>query len=195
MQKRIAHVLSRSNQAGFSLIEVLVVCLLTALVVGAITTTLAVSANNQVKDANYSYAQEQARAGLDSMVSQIRQATAVLSSTPNSIDMYVSLNGTALQVYYECDIPEAGTSYHECVRVQAGQGASLPPLTSGAVVIANLVDGTNANPVFTFYPSSVSPYYMTATIDVPASGGFKRGLTNSIVFSDGALMRNLDVGN
>jgi hypothetical protein len=36
---------------------------------------------------------------------------------------------------------------------------------------------------------------MTATLSVPASGGAAGGLTTSVVFSDGALMRNLNVDN
>lgn len=194
MKKRIAHLRSAS-QAGFTLVEILVVCLLLAVVIGAITTPLIVSANAGVADSNYSYAQEQARAGLDAMVSQIRQATSILSTTPNSIEMYITLHGTALEVYYECDIAQSGTSYRECIRVQAAQGATLPALTSGAVVLSNLTNATSSSPVFTFYPTSVSPYYMTATVDVPASHGAHGGLTNSIAFSDGALMRNLDIGN
>jgi type II secretory pathway pseudopilin PulG len=183
------------REAGFTLIEVLVVCLLTAVVIGAVMTPVVVSANNQKRDANYSYSQEAARAGLDSMVSQIRQATSILASTPNSIEMNVSLQGTAFQVLYECDIPQTGTSYRECVRVQSLQGATLPPLTAGRVVLRNLSNGTTASPVFTLYPNSISPYYMTATISVPASGGAAGGLTTTVVFSDGALMRNLNVGN
>jgi type II secretory pathway pseudopilin PulG len=182
------------REAGFTLIEVLVVCLLTAVVIGAVMTPVVVSANNQKRDANYSYAQEAARAGLDSMVSQIRQATSILASTPNSIEMNVNLQGTALQVLYECDVPQTGTSYTECVRVQSAQGTTPPPLTSGKVVLSNL-SGTTASPVFTLYPNSISPYYMTATISVPASGGAAGGLTTTVVFSDGALMRNLIVGN
>lgn len=199
MQNHIAHVRHAAafnqGESGFTLLEVLVVCLLLALAVGAVTTTLAASANTQLRDASYSYAQEQARAGLDSMVSQIRQATAILASTPNSVDMNVNLNGTALQVYYECDIPQTGTTYRECVRVQSAQGTALPPLTTGSVVLRNLQNGTSTSPIFTFYPVSVSPDYMTATVDVPASAGLHGGLTSSIVLSDGALMRNLNVGD
>jgi hypothetical protein len=63
------------------------------------------------------------------------------------------------------------------------------------VAIANLVNGTVPDPVFSFAPDPISPYYMTATIKVPASGGAANGLTHSIVLSDGALMRNQNVGN
>jgi Tfp pilus assembly protein PilW len=196
MHKRLGYAVGTTrSQAGFTLIEVLIVCLLTAVVVGAVATPMVVSAKNQKRSANYSYAQEQARAGLDMMVSQVRQATSILASTPNSIEMNVSLRGVALTVLYECDIPQTGTSYRECIRVQAAQGANLPSLTSGEVVIRNLINGTTASPVFTLYPTSVSPYYMTATLSVPASGGAAGGLTTSVVFSDGALMRNLNVDN
>jgi Tfp pilus assembly protein PilW len=175
------------------LVEALLVCLMMAVVLGAVFRPLITSERAQIRNANYSYAQEQARAGLDSMVSQIRQATAILSDTPNSLDMNVSLRGVLLQVYYECDIPQPGsTTYWECVRLQTSQGSTLPALSSASVVIRNLPkNGT----VFTFYPNSVAPYYMTATINVPASGGLANGLSSHIVFSDGALMRNLNVDN
>ena len=55
--------------------------------------------------------------------------------------------------------------------------------------------GTPVSGVFSFGPDPVAPYYMTATIQVPASGGMNGGLTHSIMFSDGALMRNMNVGN
>ena len=77
--------------------------------------------------------------------------------------MDVNLLGSPLQVYYECDIPQPGTSYRECVRVQSAVGATLPSLASGAVVVTNLLNGTPASPVFSFAPDP---------------------------FSDGALMRN-----
>jgi hypothetical protein len=109
--------------------------------------------------------------------------------------MNVSLNGTSLLVQYECDIPQPGTSYRECVRVQAPVGGNLPSLSTGAVVVANLQNGTSTNPVFSWGPDPNAPYYMTATIQVPASGGNNIGLGHSLVFSDGALMRNLNVGN
>ena len=191
-----AHRITPRDEDGYSLIEVLVVTLLLALVVGTIMSPIVLSQTNQTRNANYSYAQEQARTGLDSMVSEIRQATAILGDGPNYVDMNVNLRGTAYEVYYECDIPQPGsTAYQECMRVQAVQGTTLPPLSSGSVVIRNLVNWTTNTPVFTFYPSGIAPYYMTATIDAPASGGAARGLTNTIVFSDGALMRNLNVGN
>jgi Tfp pilus assembly protein PilW len=189
-----AHRITPRDEGGYSLVEVLVVTLLLALVVGTIMSPIVLSQTNQTRNANYSYAQEQARTGLDSMVSEIRQATAILGDGPNYVDMDVNLRGTAYEVYYECDIPQPGTTYRECMRVQVAQGGTLPAFSSASasVVVKNL---PTTSSVFTFYPDGIAPYYMTATINVPASGGAARGLTNTIVFSDGALMRNLNVGN
>ena len=104
----------------------------------------------------------------------------------------------------ECDINQGSTGYHECVRAQVTQGGTLPTMSqcisasppSGCSIVAqNLQNGTSASPVFTWGPDPNAPYYMTATIQVPASGGYHLGLTHSITLSDGALMRNLNVGN
>lgn len=168
---------------------------LLAVVLGALMGPLTVSQRVETRDTNYDWAQQGARTALDSMVSQIRQAT---SFTPaaNTVEFNVTLGGVALTVEYECDISQPGSVvYHECLRVQAAQGSSLPSITTGKVVLQNLTNGTYANPVFTWGPNPNAPYYMTATVQVPASGGNTLGLTHSITLSEGALMRNLNVGN
>jgi hypothetical protein len=183
------------GERGSSLIEVMIGVSLMVLVMGALMGPMIVSAHSQARDANYAQSQDQARAGLDSMVAEIRQATAIIASGPNFVQMDVSLRGTAYVVDYECDIGQAGTQYRECVRVQAPLGSSLPSLSTGKPVVTNLVNGTPTSAVFSWGPDPVAPYYMTATIAVPASGGASLGLKHSLVFSDGGLMRNLNVGN
>jgi type II secretory pathway pseudopilin PulG len=189
----------RGSEAGFSLIEVLVACGLMALVLGALMEPLVLSQRIETRDTNYDFAQQSARTGLDSMVAQIRQATAV---TPQSntvvINVNLPVNGvdTAETVEYECDIQQPGsTTYHECLRVQTAEGGTLPPISTGEPVIQNLLNGTYASPVFTWGPDPNAPYYMTATIQVPSSNGSNIGFTHAITLSDGALMRNLNVGN
>jgi hypothetical protein len=130
------------------------------------------------------------------MVSQIRQAWVILSADPNAVEMNVNLNGVATHVLYQCDIPQPGsTLYQECVRVQSAAGTSLPSLASGTIVLRNLTNGTSSDPVFAFTPDPISPYYMSATIKVPASNGLNAGQNHSIVFSVGTLMRNQNIGN
>ena len=183
------------SEAGFSLIELLVTTALMALVLGILMGPLTLSQRIETRDTNYDYAQQAARTGLDAMVAQIRQAT---SFTPadNTVVINVTLGGVALTVEYECDIAQPGsTVYHECLRVQVAQGGTLPAITTGRPVIQNLLNGTSTSPVFTWGPDPNAPYYMTATIQAPSSGGNHIGLTHSITLSDGALMRNLNVGN
>jgi len=191
------------DQRGYTLVELLVAMVLTAVVLGGIVTTVVLAARIQTRDSRYAYAQDDARTGLDRMVNEIRQAVTIIASGPNFVDMNVYLDSGGqpqeYQVDYECDIPQPGTPYNECVRVQAAVGASLPSLSTGDPVIEDLQNGTATNPVFSWGPSSIAPYYMTATIDVPASDGgnttLGMGFTHTVAISDGALMRNLDVQN
>ncbi len=163
---------------------------------------LILSQRIETRDTNYDVAQQNARTGLDSMVAQIRQATAFTPSI-NTVVINVSLQGVALTVEYECDIQQS-TTYRECIRVQVAQGGNLPSITTASAcaansackfVVQNLLNGTSGSPVFTWGPDPNAPYYMTGTIQVPSSGGNTIGLTHSITLSDGALMRNLNVGN
>jgi|GEM_PF-5489632 len=185
------------HERGATLPELVVGLGMLIVVVGTLMVPVTMTQADQTRDANYDYAQQQARAGLDSMVADLRQATSIISSGPVSVEMNVSLQGQALLVYYECDIVQPGSAgrYHECIRVQAPAGGQLPPLSAGTVVIQNLLNGTTSSPVFTWGPDPVAPYYMTASVTVPASDGANGGLSHSIVLSDGALMRNLNVGN
>jgi prepilin-type N-terminal cleavage/methylation domain-containing protein len=188
------------GERGYTLTEMLIAMLILTVVVGGIMSALVFTQKTENRDANYTFAQNDARSQLDLMVSQIRQAWNIISSGPNFVDMDVNLNGTSYQVYYECDIAQPGTSYKECIRVQTTVGATISSLTGAPVAITNLTNGTVGNPVFSWGPSPIAPYYMTATINVPANDGLSggsggTGISHSIVFSDGALMRNLNVQN
>ncbi len=182
-------------EQGYTLIEVLVVLSILSAVAGLLMAPLVLGQREQTRDANYAFAQQDARNGLDAMVSQIRQATSIISSGPNFVEMTVTLGGVAEHVLYECDIPQPGTAYRECMRAQSAAGSPLPPLTGAAVGLTNLTNGTVSSPVFSFGPDPIAPYYMTATVSIPASDGAAGGLSHSIVLSDGALMRNENVGN
>jgi Tfp pilus assembly protein PilW len=183
------------GEQGFTLIEVIVGLGLTVMVIGLLMTPVVLAEHNQASESNYTWAQQRARTGLNEIVRQVRQSWQILGTSPNSVEMNVAQNGVSTEVYYECDIPQPGTQYHECVRVTAPVGGALPSLSSGTVVVTNLLNGTASSPVFSFAPSPIAPYYMTATIQVPASDGRANGLNHSMTFSDGALMRNLNIGN
>jgi type II secretory pathway pseudopilin PulG len=193
----------RSDERGQSLIELLVAALVSVVVIGAIGALLVLSQRQQQKNANYDFAQSSAQAELDGMVGQIRSAWNIVSWGPNSVDMDVNLDGTDYQVYYECDI-SAGHGWNKCVRLQTAVGATLPSLSAAATVIPFISNGTLTNPVFSWTNEtptggiSLAPDYATAAVDVPASDGVTAAslsLNRTIVFSDGALIRNVDVQN
>lgn len=193
------------DERGFSLIELLVVMSLLAGVLGALVGPMITSQRVEQSDADYAAAQQGASTGLESMVSDIRQATAILSSGSSFVVMNATLDGTSQAVEFECDIAmPSNTNYDECVRTYAAEGATppTPPATCATsypagtgckVVVTNLQNGSQ--PVFSWGPDPNAPYYMTATVDVPASDGQSSELNHPIVFSDGTLMRNLNVGN
>ena len=186
---------SLAGEAGFTLLELTIGIGLTVLLIGALMSPLVLASRHQVSDSNYTWAQQKARTGLNEIVRQVRQSWQILSTGPNSVEMNITQNGVSDEVYYECDVSQPGTQYRECVRVTAPVGGTLPALSSGTVVVTNLINGTTSNPVFSFAPTPVAPYYMTATVQVPASAGRAYGLSHSMSFSDGALMRNLNIGN
>ena len=194
-------------QAGFTLIELIVVAALLSVVVAALTAPLIFSINQASNNVNYSFSQQEARTGLESMVTQIRQAEKMITNldfggtfATNRVDMIVTLGGVQMYVVYECDIPQPNTSYHECVRAQTTSTTTPPNVGTGQVIAQNLLNGTSTDPVFTLGPSAASPNYMTATFKVPATGGTTAQsaghvtLNHQIVFTDGALMRSVNVG-
>lgn len=183
------------HEAGFTLVELVVAISMVTIVLAALMVPLLSAQRIETRDLSYADAQQSARTGLDAMVSQVRQAYNILATSGNSVDFDEYINGVAYRVYYECDVSQPSGPYHECVRLQVAAGAALPSLNRASVAIQNLTNGTSSNPVFSFEPDSVAPYYMTATVQVPASAGTTGGLSHTITFSDGALMRNENVGN
>jgi type II secretory pathway pseudopilin PulG len=184
-----------SDETGVTLIELLLGMAMSVIVFGAITAMLTSASRAENANVQYEWAQEQGRAGLDEMAAEVRQASAILSTTPNSVEFNETRGGVAQHVLFDCDVVQPHTSYQECVRVQGAVGGSLPPLSQGKVVVSFLTNGTATDPVFSFSPDPIAPDFVTLTVKVPASGGHHLGLTNSIVFSDGVLMRNEYVGN
>jgi prepilin-type N-terminal cleavage/methylation domain-containing protein len=198
------------SERGFTLVEMLVSILLLVVALGVLMAPMVASQRVEQRAMNYAYAQQEARTGVESIVAQLRQATQIGNQPSlNTVVFNVTLGGQALTVEYECDIAQPNTQYQECVRVYAPQGTAPPtptpsctgtwPSGTGCQIVArNLINGTTGAPVFAFGPDPNTPYaddYMTATLQVPSSGGQAYGLTHPIVLSDGTLMRNLNAAN
>jgi type II secretory pathway pseudopilin PulG len=188
--------LARRRQAGLTLVELLVTTSILMVVIGALLATFESSQRIVPNDVEWSHALQEGNAGLLRMVREIRQAAAIIGTTPNAVDFRVTLGGQDQHVLYQCDVVQAGTPYRECMRVQAAVGAALPLAASGQPVIARLLNGTVADPVFSYTPNAIAPTFISVTVKLPAAGerSSAPGTAHAIVLADGAYLRNQDLG-
>jgi competence protein ComGC len=189
------------SAAGFALVELLVVALLLPVVLVAVLSVLDTGGSLAPTQVEYSHAVQEGSVGLQGMVREVRQAYNVLGSTPNSIDFLATIDGVDEHIFYGCDQPYPANpsnpyaaGYHRCLRVSAPTGSPLPPITTGTVAIDRLLNGTLANPVFTFTPDPISPTYVEAQIQIPARGALAAGPSHAITLDAGTQLRNYSLG-
>jgi type II secretory pathway pseudopilin PulG len=187
------------DESGFTLIEMMVVCVTLLVVVGATMAFLVAGTRVQNRDSEWAFAVQNGQTGLARMMREIRQATNVNAGDGSYIDFNVVENSQTLHVAYYCNVTQPnspqGTSYSECVRLQAALGAALPALSTGAPVIVRLKNPTT---VFS-YNVALDPSYVTATIQLPSTGNLtstqSAGVGHNIVLSSGAYLRNAVVSS
>jgi prepilin-type N-terminal cleavage/methylation domain-containing protein len=186
-----------SSQAGFTLVELIIAAALSLVVFGGVLAALETSQRVQNRDTEWALNVQEGRTGLSRMLGEIRQAYSLKGTTANSIDFYATLHGEKKEVYYECDVAQTGTSFHECVRLAVEAGSSLPALSSGVPVVKNLL---NPSSVFSYSDTSVptASDVVTATVELPASGTLKLAgasvYSHHIVLKNDAYIRNLNLG-
>jgi Tfp pilus assembly protein PilW len=185
-----------AEEAGFTLVELLVVCAISMVVLGAILTTLVISQEVQASDAEWALTMQEGRAGLARMAREIRQASKVETAEGGTIVFQATISSTVWQIKYECGATESGTTYHRCVRYAAEYGKSLP--STGTTVVGTVLNPTS---VFTYFngstESTTSPDVVTLKVELPAKGTLKQpggsSHNNHIVLENAAFMRNLDL--
>lgn len=181
---------SAGSEAGFTLVELLVVCATAFGVFAATIVLLESSTHVQSRDAEWALALQEDRAGLARMVRDIRQASKVEEAQSGAIVFLATIAGKSWKIEYECRVAQVGTEYDECVRLAAEEGKALP--STGPVVARDL---TNGPEVFSYSPSSAAPTVSTVKLALPASGTLKQagsgGYQHKVVLEDAAFMRNL----
>lgn len=199
---------ARVDESGFTLVEVLVTCLLFALVLIAILSVLDVTSRHASKDQERSDSLNEAAAGLHRMSTELRNAYRVLGptgqQTSNYMDVLVRRPGGSAKsrVLYTCNNPLMGTPYRECLRFVSAATSTQPPgdipfPADAEIVVKRITNGSSADPVFTKLQTSGSggqPVYGQVTVKVPATGDQLPGNSASEVFSDGFYIPNLAVG-
>jgi type II secretory pathway pseudopilin PulG len=212
------------DERGMTLVELLVVCSLLVVVVAPILLVLQATSGSQNRNQQWALAIQDGSSGLAKMMHEIRQASNVLVASPYSIEFDVAQNGQQEHVGYYCNVPQPGTSYDQCVRVQAASvTAALPAPSTGAPVILRVENGSTgtycnlaaySNAVFhyangsnpegsacsepTENQASIAPTLIRAAVNLPASGQLaaaqSRGLAHTIALTSAGYLRNLDVG-
>ena len=185
------------SQAGYTLMEALIVSVLTLVVVSATLSLLESGQRIQARDSEYALAIQEGRTGMARMTHEIRQAYSILGTTPNSIHFNATIGGVDEQIEYNCNEPQTGTSYLECIRKQATVGQSLP--STGSPIIKNVLNGTSAEKesIFVEYsPNAIAPDLVTVRVVLPAAGTLTHGegLTHHIVLTTTAYIHDMNIG-
>jgi prepilin-type N-terminal cleavage/methylation domain-containing protein len=183
------------REEGFSLVELLVVMTMLPIVLGATLMALDTGAKIAPKTIEYGNAVRGADAGVSRMVRELRQSYRIVGATPNAITFDGVYKGVDQRVSYQCDVDEpGGRDLRRCVRVAVAQGGTLPALSTGTVVVDQLVNGTLADPVFDLMPDPINPNYVGVRALVASNGERKDGLRHAITITNGALLRNNVLG-
>jgi Tfp pilus assembly protein PilX len=172
----------RSGEAGYGLVEVLVVASLLIVVLGAILALGEATQRMAPKESERAHVIREAQVGLDRMTRELRHASQAPTVTGSTIEATVlAANGVPRTVRYDCDEAHpSDTAYTRCLR----QVLSGSTWTGGEVVIDRVLNGAT---VFSLTP----PDYVGATVEVAARGNLNDGYDHRVILEDGIYMRNL----
>jgi prepilin-type N-terminal cleavage/methylation domain-containing protein len=175
-----------SDERGFALVELLIVCALLGVVLSAILLFADTAQQVTPREQERSMAIQEAQTGIFRMTRELRQAHQVNVSQPLIIDVNYAQSGVNRQVRYECDEAHpTEATYRRCVRMEAGR--------PNEVVVDRVLNTTS---VFTYTTNTGGAInHVRVAIDVPARG--ERPLNansygHRISLYDGFYLRNLD---
>jgi prepilin-type N-terminal cleavage/methylation domain-containing protein len=177
----------RSEQSGFSLIELLVVMPLALLIMFVALSASDTAGRSQSASTERAQAITQAQVGLERMVREIRQAASfkLLTSQVVEVETFVrSPDGTQAGGYagglrlvrYDC-------TQKECRRYEGPRGGPL-----GATATRLFTDVINAD-VFSPQPNFLNPTSLGVKVEIAV-----QGQTRPITVTDGVDLRNYSTG-
>ena len=190
----------RSDERGFTLVELLIAGAMLVVVVGATLDLLTSTNDVTAKDQQRPAAIAEAQVGLARMTRELRQATHVFAvggapiaafpASGSSIEVQKTIGGVTMRVLYDCGVQPAGTADFACVR--SGSSILTAPLSStgGERILPHVLNGTvrdPGDPVFTLSAAD----FVAVRVVVPESGGASNGFTSSLALAGGVFMPNL----
>lgn len=178
------------DDRGFTLVELLVGMVIALLVGAAALALLDAStplANTELERQNNI---GESRAGLERMLRELRQADAVNTTSPTTIDINVTKASGSRRVVFGCGVASSTPGLRSCVRYEGPVDGAVG---TGTTMVDGLVNGTAASPVFTYTPDALRPVYATIALIVRARGVKASGYAHSIALRGGFFIRNVDL--
>ena len=173
----------RSDERGFTLVELLVAMSMMVVITGATVALFISTLKDQSRVTDSADQVGQARAALRLMVDDIRQASSGSGTASElKVKTYIhatscttaaSASATAIscEVIYKCVVDSPKTTY-KCTRA-VGTGTAV-----------KIVSGLSNGSVFTYTPTT-TPTYIAAKLVFPGSSG-----TATYTYENGATLRN-----
>jgi hypothetical protein len=171
-----------SGEAGYGLVELMMVSSLLIIVLGAILALGETTQRIAPKESERAHVIREAQVGLHRMTRELRHASQAPTVTGSTIQATVLVaGGIPRTVRYDCDEAHpTDSAYTRCLRhVLSGS-----TWTGGEVVIDRVLNGAT---VFSLTP----PDYVGAKVEVAARGNLKDGYDHRVILEDGIYMRNL----
>jgi hypothetical protein len=178
-----------SGEAGYSLIELMLVSSLLVVVLGAVLTFGQTTQRLAPRDHERSHVIREGQIGLHRMTRELRKAHVVNARGPYFMDVQLLVNGVDTRVRYQCDVAHpTETPYRRCLRFVNGG-------TTGELVIDRVLNPSDspADPVFSYTTDigGVNVTHVEARIELPARGDLQNGHGHRITYSDGFYPRNI----
>ena len=175
----------RDGEAGWSLVEVLMVLLLLSIVVGSTLSLLEKTWAQTPRDLEWNYTIQDTRTAVYRMTRELRQATNVTLISGYRISGDVVLSGQTQHVLWQCDI---GTT---CTRSATVAPAAPPAQGAGGAVMIRYVENTTQAPQVPVFTQPSTKFFQVV-VKVRAAGARDVGTaSHTVTFTDGFDGRNL----
>lgn len=172
------------GEAGFSLIELIVVMAMLAAALGSILTVIERTTRLSTEDRERAHAIRDAQVELDGVVREARQAFRVNASTGNRLDVTLHRSGTTRRVVFDCTVAHPTlAATRRCMRQEVLADGSL---TAARVAIDRVRNAT----VFAYTPATGATEHIAVTVEAPASRELRSGRNHLIRLNDGFAVRN-----
>ncbi|MEX2196448.1 MAG: hypothetical protein WD844_14280 [Thermoleophilaceae bacterium] len=179
-------------ERGYTIVEALVVVVLLIVVLGGTLSLLDTTAQIAPQENERAHAVREAQVGLGTMVRELRQSRSVEAGySATGLTVRTPVAGVPTRVAWDCtpdSVSRPGEDLSACRRVQYAADDTT------VVSTTHPLDRLMSDQVFDYTVESGRIQFVTARIEVPASGEREQGLDHRIVLDDGFFLRNVADG-